>query len=84
MAVLLPGLDVQYKRSKWNLADLFTKPVDAVTARRLIGRLNGYSDFVNGGVCIDGDETPNASQKFMTGGVVQTAGFAQISQASSL
>ena len=36
---------VQYKRSKWNLADLFTKPVDAVTARRLIGRLNVYSDF---------------------------------------
>ena len=38
-------IDVQYKRSKWNLADLFTKPVDAVTARRLIGRLTGYSDF---------------------------------------
>ena len=31
--------------SKWNLVDLFTEPVDAVTARRLIGRLNGYSDF---------------------------------------
>ena len=38
-------IDVQYKRPKWNFADLFTEPVNAVTARRLIGRLNGYSDF---------------------------------------
>ena len=38
-------IDVQYKKSKWNLADVFTKPVDSMTSKRLIGRLCGYVDF---------------------------------------
>ena len=36
---------VEYKRSKWNLADCFTKPLDAPSIRRLTGRLCGYVDF---------------------------------------
>lgn len=38
-------IDVQYKRSKWNLADLYTKAVDAPTIKRLTGRMCGYVDF---------------------------------------
>ena len=38
-------IEVHYKRSKWNLADLYTKPVDGPTIRRLVGRMCGYQDF---------------------------------------
>ena len=38
-------VDVQYKRSAWNLANVFTKPVDGPTSLRLFGKLCGYVDF---------------------------------------
>ena len=47
-------IDVQDKRTKWNIADVFTKPVDQAVARRLFGRCCGYVDFRG-----DGDEDDN-------------------------
>ena len=40
-------IDVRYKDTVWNIADIFTKPVNVATSRRLVGRLTGYTDFRN-------------------------------------
>ena len=40
-------IDVQSKRTKLNLADVFTKPVDSGVAKRLFTKLLGYDDFRN-------------------------------------
>ena len=40
-------VDVQSKRTKLNLSDVFTKPVDSGVAGRLFTKLLGYDDFRN-------------------------------------
>ena len=38
--------DIRFKSTKYNLADLFTKPVNATTIRTLAGKMCGYdNDF---------------------------------------
>ena len=39
--------DVQAKRTAFNLADIFTKPVDVGVVNRLFAKLLGYDDFRN-------------------------------------